>query len=499
MRVTNTMMQNNALINMNKNKEYYNKYLEEYTTQKKIQKASDNPMIAVRSLKFRTNITEASQYVDSNIPDAKAWMDATEDAMKSVNSIYTTMIDSCTQGANDTLEPEDRATILAAMKENAGFIYEQQANADNAGRYLFTGYRTNVPLIFSEATSDTTYEITEKMTVNDIRKYSYEKSTLEYAAGDTAADYASKASVYNDAYRINLSYNKIESISSIAYTKADGTSESVSVGAVSSADPNAYDVDAYNTANGTSYNALALKETGEVLFSKDVYDAMKTDSVEIDITYKKTEFEKNAVRPEHYFDCKATNNTTSEVTEYKNPTRQSIRYEINFSQNLKVNTLGCDAFDLSVGRAVDNIENICGMLDETENQIGEVKKMIADTDENDTSTLNALNELQKQLENKKELQNKMLQNAFSSTITTVQSAQDKLNKAVADHGSRYQRLTMTANKLKEQQTDFKEALSNNEDADLGEAYIKYNQADLLYQATLSATSKVLGNTLLDFI
>ena len=102
MRVTNTMMQNNALINMNKNKEYYNKYLEQYTTQKKIQKASDDPMIAVRSLKFRTNITEITQYIDSNIKDAQSWMSATEDAMTQVNTIYQQVMHSNKQYCNDT-------------------------------------------------------------------------------------------------------------------------------------------------------------------------------------------------------------------------------------------------------------------------------------------------------------------------------------------------------------------------------------------------------------
>ncbi|MBP3702658.1 MAG: hypothetical protein J6I65_02620, partial [Lachnospiraceae bacterium] len=159
----------------------------------------------------------------------------------------------------------------------------------------------------------------------------------------------------------------------------------------------------------------------------------------------------------------------------------------------------CDAFDLSVGRGVDSIDNICTMLDKTEGQISEVEKMINDTDENDVSKMNALNELKTQLETKKKLEDKMLQNAFSSMITTLQDAQDKLNKALADHGSRDHRLELTANKLKEQKVDFTEDLSDNEDADLGEAYIKFNQADLLYQATLQATSKVLGNSLLDFI
>lgn len=499
MRVTNTMMQNNALINMNKNKEYYNKYLEQYTTQKKIQKASDDPMIAVRSLKFRTNITEITQYIDSNIKDAQSWMRATEDAMIQVNTIYRTMIDNCTQGANDTLEPKDRNTILAAMKENVGFIFEQQANADNAGRYLFTGYRTNVPLVFEGASNDITYKITENLGVENIRRYSYESSSLAYVDGYTASNYAAAAPQYKDAYRMTLSYDKLDSLEGISYTKSDGSTVDLSVGSVSVTDTNAYDIDAFNTAGGTSYDAILIEETGEIIFSSNTYTDLKTDSARISVQYKRTKFEDKEVRPEHYFDCEATNNETGEVINYTNPTGQKIRYEINFSQSLQVNTMACDAFDMSVWRGVDSIDNICTMIEDTESQMSEVKKMINDTDENDVEKQNALNELYKQLQTKKELQDTMLQRAFSSMITTLQNAQDKLNKAVADHGSRDQRLTLTANKLKEQKVDFTEALSDNEDADLGDAYIKYNQADLLYQATLQATSKVLGNTLLDFI
>ncbi len=498
MRVTNTMMQNNALINMNKNKEYYNNYLEQYTTHKKIQRASDDPMIAVRSLKFRTNLVELNQYIDSNIKDAQSWMSATEDAMTQVESIYRTMLDNCTQGANDTLEPKDRNKILAAMKENVGFIFEQQANSDNAGRYLFTGYRTNVPLIFEGASTTITYKITENQSVSDIRRYSYESSTLEYVDGYTAANYASNAPQYKDAYRMVLSYDKLDSLEGISYTKNDGTKVDLAIGTVSLTNPDAYDIDAVNTAGGTSYDAILIQETGEIIYSSNVYKNLKNDSTGISIQYQKSRFEDKEVRPEHYFDCEATDEN-GKVTNYNNPTGQNIRYEINFSQSLKVNTLACDAFDLSVGRGVDSIDNICTMLDKTEGQISEVEKMINDTDENDVSKMNALNELKTQLETKKKLEDKMLQNAFSSMITTLQDAQDKLNKALADHGSRDHRLELTANKLKEQKVDFTEDLSDNEDADLGEAYIKFNQADLLYQATLQATSKVLGNSLLDFI
>ena len=71
--------------------------------------------------------------------------------------------------------------------------------------------------------------------------------------------------------------------------------------------------------------------------------------------------------------------------------------------------------------------------------------------------------------------------------------------ALADHGSRYNRMSMTKSKLEQQQNDTKEAKSDNEDADLGEAYVNFSEADLLYQATLNATSKILGQSLLNFI
>ena len=62
MRVTNTMMRNNSMLNMQKNKVAYNKYLTQYNTQKKIQRPSDDPTIAARALKYRTTLAEIDQY-----------------------------------------------------------------------------------------------------------------------------------------------------------------------------------------------------------------------------------------------------------------------------------------------------------------------------------------------------------------------------------------------------------------------------------------------------
>ena len=67
-------MTNNTLTNINKNKQNLTKIEEQYNTGKKIQKPSDDPIIAIRALKLRSNLSEINQYYERNIPDARSWM-----------------------------------------------------------------------------------------------------------------------------------------------------------------------------------------------------------------------------------------------------------------------------------------------------------------------------------------------------------------------------------------------------------------------------------------
>ena len=195
----------------------------------------------------------------------------------------------------------------------------------------------------------------------------------------------------------------------------------------------------------------------------------------------------------------AVDNTTGEVSNYRTAGTQNMMYQINFSQTLVVNTEGCDSINLAVGRTISDITNICNDLDVMEANLKSVEKRINDCDENDKTTLANLNELKSQIKTEIQLQKTVLGKTLGSAITTCQSAKDELNVALADHGSRYNRMSMTKSKLEQQQNDTKEAKSDNEDADLGEAYVNFSEADLLYQATLNATSKILGQSLLNFI
>lgn len=496
MRVTNNMMRDNSLMNMQKNKNVYNEYLNQYNTQRKIQRPSDDPTVAVRELKFRTEIAEIEQY-QANIEDAVSWMNETETVMDHVTKGITDIKDYCTQAATGTYDAKQRADIVAQLKELADYIYEQCGNHDYAGRYLFTGYRTDVPLLFKDAQDNVTYTITENIEINSINKYQYVYGEAEYDDGKSGTDYANEASMFESTHRALLSYDSCDKDGqdvTLTYTDAAGNTKTVTAITKSVSDDSTYNEHLHPAENEVYY----VPETGEIVFGDAVYDDVRAGS-DLSVTYQKTAFEKDDARPEHYFVCSTVDNVTGVTAKYTNAGNQKINYQINFSQTLTVNTEATDAISLSIGRAVEDIMNRCNDIEVIEEKLASVEKRISDCDEGDTETLANLNELRGQIETQLALEKTVLTNSFGSTITLCDNEITNMGVAVADHGARYARLEMTKTRLDNQEIDTDEARSDNIDANLGEAYIKFNEANLLYQAILNATSKVLGQSLLDFI
>ena len=72
MRVTNNMIMSNTKININGNKTNVNTLNNQMTSQKKISRPSDDPVIAIRALRLRSSLSQINQYYEKNIPDAEA-------------------------------------------------------------------------------------------------------------------------------------------------------------------------------------------------------------------------------------------------------------------------------------------------------------------------------------------------------------------------------------------------------------------------------------------
>ena len=130
--------------------------------------------------------------------------------------------------------------------------------------------------------------------------------------------------------------------------------------------------------------------------------------------------------------------------------------------------------------------------------MAEVDKMLENTTITDAQRAK-LGEIKEQLKSEFTIKTAAMTEAFQRGITITEQEHEKLNIASADLGGRYKRLQLTESRLSDQQVDFEDLLSQNEDADLVDTIIKYSAADTVYNSSLSAASKLVQTSLLDFL
>ena len=195
-----------------------------------------------------------------------------------------------------------------------------------------------------------------------------------------------------------------------------------------------------------------------------------------------------------YFNC-IDNNTGIEYE--KND--EAIEYNINYSQKLKINTQADEAFDIYLGRDIDGLVKSVNDVLDIEAQITQVKSMMEEERYRDETSQSTLNSMLEGLNKQYDIAKQNMTDSFENGIKQMKSYQQKNSVAKADVGNRETRLTLTKSRVTEQKTNFKSLKSNNEDIDLEEVVIGYSSAELVYNASLSAASKVVQQTLLDFI
>ena len=174
MRVTNSMIVRRSKTNINANRAQVDKTNNQMATQKKIVKPSDNPIIAIRSLRLRSELSTITQYYENNIPDTESWMDVTETALTNMKEILTKAYEQTVYGTTDSLNQDNRKTILKELQALQEQIYSE-GNSDYAGRTVFTGYKTNQTLTFinSSEAQKAEYQITERFNYKDIERKKY--------------------------------------------------------------------------------------------------------------------------------------------------------------------------------------------------------------------------------------------------------------------------------------------------------------------------------------
>lgn len=220
MRITTKMMQNTSLRNLNTNKARQEKLVNQMTTGKKISRPSDDPIIAIRSLKLNSTLDKIDQYYEKNSKDAQNWIELTASAISTVSEMLSNDIRSCiNQAVSNYQKQEDRQATLKKVVNTIKEFYAT-GNAESGGRSIFTGYRTDLPLTFMEDKIEN-YFITEQVTNSSISKMTFVNTgdlkginEGNFNNKDAGGEYTQQTQEYDvathDIYRIRLAYGDTE-------------------------------------------------------------------------------------------------------------------------------------------------------------------------------------------------------------------------------------------------------------------------------------------------
>jgi flagellar hook-associated protein 3 FlgL len=143
MRVTAGMAQRHVLSDLRRVQERLADAQDRVSSQKRIEKPSDDPLGAERAIRLRGELDTTKAY-GTAVDESRSWLDATDSALSSINDIVQTARELTVQAANGATTPSARQSIkvqLDALTEQL----KTTLNGAYDGRYIFSGTATDTP------------------------------------------------------------------------------------------------------------------------------------------------------------------------------------------------------------------------------------------------------------------------------------------------------------------------------------------------------------------
>ncbi|WP_400243403.1 flagellar hook-associated protein FlgL [Niallia sp. JL1B1071] len=140
MRVTQSMLTNNNLKYISNSYSDLQKLSDQITTGKKITKPSDDPVVAMKGMRYRTQVAEIEQY-QRNLNEGYNWMENADTTLDSANQILQKIRELTVQASNDTYDPISRKNIvneMTTLQEQLVTLAETKVGE----KYIFNGTNT---------------------------------------------------------------------------------------------------------------------------------------------------------------------------------------------------------------------------------------------------------------------------------------------------------------------------------------------------------------------
>lgn len=122
--------------------------LEQLSTQKRINRLSDDPVAAGMALRRKSQISDADQYL-KNIDFSKGFIERSEAALSGISDYLIRAKELAVAMANDSYDANSRSATAREVKEIIDGVVGL-ANSTYGNRYIFGGFRTMTPPVSRE-------------------------------------------------------------------------------------------------------------------------------------------------------------------------------------------------------------------------------------------------------------------------------------------------------------------------------------------------------------
>lgn len=434
------MLAMNTLRHISQGYERLGRLQDQFASGKKITRASQDPVVAMNGMRYRTQVVEVKQF-QRNLGEAYNWLENADSALDVTTQALHRIRELAVQASNDTYEPTQRANIAKEISQLLDHVVEM-ANTKSNGKYIFNGTDTiNPPVDRSKM----------DLGINSIENYETKTTDLEIT-------YA------GEIYRVET---------------IDDTNKNV---VLKNKNGETLTIEGYNTDNPTitsKYNMRELPKLSEASSTTLVYNGTEYSfqtAADAEATFSDGT---NTITVDY---------STSPPTIKHNGTDIILPKDINAfgREQVKENqVVVSDRTAVSTNIEDVNIELLKGVI---------INTNIRPQNVFNNALFGDIISLQKILEDP---------TSKSEDITKVLDIFDKhIDRLVSERaelGARVNRAEMIENRQMEQEVIANRIMSNNEDADMEEVIIKLTTQETVHRAALAAGARIIQPTLMDFL
>ena len=150
MRITNNMISQNLLRNLETSQEKIQQLQDQVSSGLKISKPSDDPIGISNVMRLNNSISSVNQY-QSSAGAALDSMNATDSTLGDITSMLQSVKALAVQGADGNQTADDRTTIAAGVDQLAAQL-KISANTQIGSKYIFSGTATDTETIAADGT-----------------------------------------------------------------------------------------------------------------------------------------------------------------------------------------------------------------------------------------------------------------------------------------------------------------------------------------------------------